>query len=106
MMPPSIGAPLTRERFGMRDNTKKTRPRHLQPVPGPVAAALLYATSAFLIPLTATAQTPAKGEKPCAMARATTGETGQPTGEISTDQMEAALAQIQVGVLVIDARPY
>ena len=91
----------------MRDNTKKTRPRHPGRVLGPAAAALLLAASATVIPSAAvTAQKSAQAERACAMARATTGETGQPTTEISTDQMEAALAQIQEGVLVIDARPY
>src|SRR3989442_346974 len=106
-MPPSIGVPLTGERFRMRDNTKKTGPRHVAASLGPSAAVLLVATAAFLTyPATAAAQKPAQAEKACAIAHATTGETGQPTAEISTDQMEVALAQIQGGVLVIDARPY
>jgi len=74
---------------------------------GPAGAALLVATSAILAyPATAAAQKPTEAGKACAVAHATSGEMGQPTAEISTDQMEAALAQIQEGVLVIDARPY
>src|SRR5882672_2309445 len=90
-MPPSIGVPLTRERFEMRDNTKKTRTRHLRRVFGPAGAALLVATSAILAyPATAAAQKPTEAGKACAVAHATSG----------------ALGQIQEGVLVIDARPY
>jgi rhodanese-related sulfurtransferase len=49
--------------------------------------------------------TPGAG-RACAVERATTGERGQPTAEITTDQMEAALAQVGRGVLVVDTRPY
>ena len=83
----------------MRDNTKKTGPRHVAASLGPSAAVLLIATAAILTyPAAAAAQKPAQAEKACAIAHATTGETGQPTAEISTDQMEVALAQIQGGV--------
>jgi rhodanese-related sulfurtransferase len=44
-------------------------------------------------------------EEPCNVQRATLGEKGQPTSDISTDQMEVAAARVGKGVLVIDARP-
>jgi rhodanese-related sulfurtransferase len=72
----------------MRDNSKK--PARMARI---VAAAALVAFSA------------AAG-KPCSMELATTGEKDQPTEEITTDQMEAAVVQIPKGVLVVDARPY
>jgi rhodanese-related sulfurtransferase len=62
---------------------------------------------AVLTAATAAAQrSPDTTGKACAIGHATTGERGQPTAEITTDQMEAAVAQVREGVLVLDARPY
>ena len=85
----------------MRDNSKKTWPRHQR------AGATLVLLAATALTARAAAQeaAPAAG-RPCAVQRATTGERGQPTAEITTDQMETAVAQVREGVLVFDARPY
>ena len=90
----------------MRDNIRKSRSRHVTASPGPAGVVLFIATAAVLVSAETAAQKSAGGFKACAVAHATTGETGQPTAEITTNQMEAALAQIPEGVLVIDARPY
>jgi rhodanese-related sulfurtransferase len=91
----------------MRDNTRKPRPRRGPEALGRAGAVLIAASVAVLTAATAAAQRPTgPAGKPCAIAHATLGETGEPTGEITTDQMEVALAQIHEGVLVIDARPY
>ncbi len=84
----------------MRDNSKKPARRH------PPAALVVGAVAVVAF---ATAPAPGFSEaagKPCSMELATTGEKDQPTEEITTDQMEAAVVQIPKGVLVIDARPY
>jgi len=64
-----------------------------------IAAALAVLT-------VATAAPAQEAGRACAVERATTGARGQPTAEITTDQMEAAVAQVSRGVLIIDARPY
>ena len=66
---------------------------------------VLAAGALSLGPGSAQAEIPAP-KQTCRIFDATLGEKGQPTAEITTDQMEVALAQISDGVLVIDARPY
>ena len=88
----------------MRDNTRK---RLVREILGRAGAVLIAASVAALTAGTASAQESTRSAgKTCAIAHATLGEIGQPTGEITTDQMEVVLAQIKDGVLVIDARPY
>jgi len=84
----------------MRDNSKKSRWRHPGVAGMAAAVALLTAAPA------AAQRSPETTGKGCAIEHATTGERGQPTAEITTDQMEAAVAQVREGVLVFDARPY
>jgi len=84
----------------MRDNSKKSRWRH--PGVAGTAAALAVLTAAPA----AAQRSPETVGRACAIEHATTGERGQPTAEITTDQMEAAVAQVREGVLVFDARPY
>lgn len=84
----------------MRDNSKKSRWRHPGVAGMAAAVALLTAAPA------AAQRSPESAGKGCAIEHATTGQRGQPTAEITTDQMEAAVAQVREGVLVLDARPY
>jgi rhodanese-related sulfurtransferase len=91
----------------MRDNNRKPGPRRVPEALGRAGVVLIVAAAAAFTAATVAAQEPARlAGKACAIAHATLGETGQPTGEITTDQMEVVLAQIKEGVLVIDARPY
>ena len=78
----------------MRDNIRKRGARHLTAL----LAALVVAGAG---------QSRAATERgPCTVSHGTLAETGQPTPEISTEQMEVALARDVAKPLVIDARPY
>ena len=81
----------------MRDNIRKPAPGHLSAA---LAAALaLWAAHA-------SAQTAGEGRAAaCAVFKATLGERGLSTAELSTEQMEVALVREDM-VLVVDARPY
>ncbi len=69
-------------------------------------AFLVLAAGAFVQgPAAALAQTAATPAK-CRIIQATLVEAGQPTLEISTEQMEVAVAREGKGVLILDARPY
>jgi len=81
----------------MRDNIRKPGARHLVAL---LAAALLVAQAGHAPAATRTEQVP------CTVSHGTLGEMDQPTPEISTEQMEVALARDIARPLVIDARPY
>lgn len=85
-------------RFGMRDHIRK---------PGFCGSASLLAFLALAagVPGAAHAQTESTPAK-CRIVQATLAEAGQPTLEISTEQMEVAVAREGKGVLILDARPY
>ena len=76
----------------MRDNIRKHATRHLM---GLLAAALVVGHAGA-----------ATEHGPCTVSHGILGETDQPTPEISTEQMEVALARDVAKPLVIDARPY
>ena len=80
----------------MRDNIRKIEVRHLPAVLGMTLA---------LVAAPVGAQTRAKPAT-CPVSRGTLGERDQSTPELSTEQMEVAVAQAGKGVLLIDARPY
>lgn len=69
-------------------------------------ALLVLAAGVFVRgPLAACAQTQTTPAR-CRIIQATLAEAGQPTLEISTEQMEIAVAREGKGVLILDARPY
>src|SRR6267143_562179 len=97
-MPPSIEASPQEARNWMRNNIRKQRFGHLQ-------AGFLVGLSLMAAPLGAevsTKQAPAG----CTVQRGTLGEKDQAAPELSTEQMEVALARNGEGFLIIDARPY
>jgi rhodanese-related sulfurtransferase len=83
----------------MRDNIRKPRARH--PAVVLLAVAALAAGSGSGARAATTT-----GHGPCTASHGTLGETDEPTPEISTEQMEVALARDIDKPLVIDARPY
>lgn len=78
----------------MRDNIRKPGARHLRVATAALAAAALLAATA------------PKLRHECVASHSIWGEDDDPTQELSTEQMEVALARDIDKPLVIDARPY
>jgi rhodanese-related sulfurtransferase len=85
----------------MRDHIRKPGFR------GGARLAFLALAAGALVgrPAAALAQTFATPAR-CRIIQGTVVETGEPTLEISTEQMEVAVAREGKGVLILDARPY
>lgn len=91
----------------MRNHSRKCGFGHLRAAVAEVSVAALAAALALVATPLSTHASPKPGPGPCNVARGTLGEKDQPTPELSTEQLEAALASEEnEATFLMDTRPY